>query len=251
MREKAREKASEEMDVRGRKLAKGDFFKFAGLIAFFLLMVLACVLAWPYVSDLFGSGGSDRVVENVRGAGFAGFLILLGIQFLQVVVAFIPGEVVQVAAGILYGPWIGGLIILLGCVISSAFVFVLVRKLGMPFVQSMVSTKHLEKFRAFEQSGKLNAIVFVLFLVPGLPKDVFTYLVPLTDMPMRTFLLLSNIGRIPGILVSTYAASGLTQGRYLESAVIFGVAAIVAILGIVFRGRIMKMLERILHKEEQ
>ena len=86
--------------------------------------------------------------------------------------------------------------------------------------------------------------MFVLFLIPGLPKDVFTYLVPLTDMNMRTFLLLSNIGRIPGIIVSTYAADGLMEGRFVESAIIFGVAAIIAILGVVFRERIMKVLER-------
>lgn len=86
--------------------------------------------------------------------------------------------------------------------------------------------------------------MFVLFLIPGLPKDVFTYLVPLTDMNMRTFLLLSNIGRIPGIIVSTYAADGLMEGRFVESAIIFGVAAVIAILGVVFRERIMKVLER-------
>ena len=64
----------------------------------------------------------------------------------------------------------------------------------------MVPVQYLEKFRKFEKTGKLNIIVFILFLIPGLPKDVFTYLVPLTDMRMRTFLLLSNVGRIPGIV---------------------------------------------------
>ena len=68
----------------------------------------------------------------------------------------------------------------------------------------MVPTKYLDKFRAFEKSGKLNMIVFILFLIPGLPKDVFTYLVPLTDMRMRDFVLLSNIGSIPGAVSYTH-----------------------------------------------
>ena len=122
-------------------------------------------------------------------------------------------------------------------------------KLGAPFVQSMVPVQYLEKFRKFEKTGKLNIIVFILFLIPGLPKDVFTYLVPLTDMRMRTFLLLSNVGRIPGIVVSTYAADGLADGRLMESAIIFAVAAVIAVLGIVFRERIMKMLEKHSHKD--
>ena len=249
MKEKAHEKAHEEVSVRGRKLEKGDIFKFAGLIAFFLIMVLVCVLVWPYVHELFEPGGVDRVIDEVRDAGPVGFLILLGVQFLQIVVAFIPGEVVQIAAGMLYGPWVGALIVLLGCVISSAFIFAIVHKLGAPFVQSMVPTNYLEKFRAFEKTGKLNVVVFILFLIPGLPKDVFTYLVPLTDMNMRTFLMLANVGRIPGILVSTYAADGLIEGRFMESAIIFGVAAVIALLGIVFRERIMKMLERHSHEK--
>lgn len=242
VKERAQEKSHEEVEVRGRTLEKGDIFKFAGLIAFFLLSVLICVLIWPYVHELFEPGGVDRVIADVRDAGPVGFLILLGLQFLQVVVAFIPGEVVQIAAGLLYGPWIGALIILLGCVVSSAFIFVVVRKLGAPFVQSMVSTQHLDKFRAFEETGKLNAVVFVLFLIPGLPKDVFTYLVPLTDINMRLFLVLSNVARIPGIVVSTYAADGLVDGRFVESIVIFVIAAVIAVLGIAFRERIMKVV---------
>lgn len=244
------DKAEQKVDVRGRTMEKGDIFKFVGLIAFFAIMVLIVVLLWPYFHDLFEPGGLDRIITDVRDAGPVGFLILLGLQFLQIVVAFIPGEVVQIAAGLLYGPWLGAFVILLGCIISSAFIFALVHKLGAPFVQNMVPTQYLNKFRKFELTGKLNIIVFILFLIPGLPKDVFTYLVPLTDMRMRTFLLLSNVGRIPGIIVSTYAADGLAEGRFMESAIIFGVAAVIAVLGIVFRERIMKMLEKHTHKDQ-
>ncbi len=248
-REALHEKAEQEVTVRGHTMEKGDIFKFVGLIAFFAIMVLICALLWPYFHDLFEPGGIDRIIADVRGAGPVGFLILLGLQFLQIVVAFIPGEVVQVAAGMLYGPWVGALVIFVGCVLSSAFIFALVHRLGAPFVQSMVPTQYLEKFRRFEASGKLNITVFILFLIPGLPKDVFTYLVPLTDMRMRTFLVLSNAGRIPGIVVSTYAADGLVDGRIWESVIIFAVAAVIAILGIVFRERIMKMLDRSSHRD--
>lgn len=249
VREKAHEKAQEEVTVRGHHLSRGDIFKFSGLVAFFLIIGLVCALLWPYFAELFQPGGTERIMDSVRDAGPVGVLILLGLQFLQIIVAFIPGEVVQIAAGMLYGPWLGALVILVGCVVSSAFIFALVHKLGAPFVQSMVPTKHLDKFRRFEASGKLNLVVFVLFLVPGLPKDVFTYLVPLTDMRMRTFLVLSNVGRIPGILISTYAADGLVDGRIVESAVIFAVAALVAVLGIVFRERIMGFLDRHSHRK--
>ncbi|MEG0791719.1 MAG: TVP38/TMEM64 family protein [Gordonibacter sp.] len=250
IREGLHEKAHQETTVRGHKMEKADIFKFAGLLAFFALLVLTCVLIWPFLSDIFEPGGIERIIAQVRSAGVVGFLILLGMQFLQIVVAFIPGEVVQVAAGVLYGPWLGALIILVGCIISSAFIFMLVHKLGAPFVQSVVPTKYLDKFRAFEKSGRLNIVVFILFLIPGLPKDVFTYLVPLTDIKMSTFLLLSNIGRIPGILMSTYAADKFIEGNYTESIVMFLVVGGIGLLGIIFQKRIMSFLEKHTHRSK-
>lgn len=240
-REAAREKAQEITTVRGREMTRGDIFRFGGLIAFLALMVVIMVLLWPYIHEVFEPGGLSRVIDDVRNAGPLGFLILLAMQFMQIVVAFIPGEVVQMAAGMMYGPWLGAAVILLGCIISSAFVFVVVHRLGAPFVQDMVPTKYLDKFRAFEESGKLSIVVFILFLIPAMPKDTFTYLVPLTNMRMRDFLILSNVGRIPGIVISTYAANGLVDGNITQSLVIFAAVAVIAIVAIVFRDKIMNL----------
>ena len=240
-REAAREKAQEVTTVRGREMTRGDIFKFGGLIAFFALMVIVVILIWPYIHEAFEPGGLSRVIDDVRNAGPLGILILLAMQFMQIVVAFIPGEVVQMAAGMMYGPWLGAAVILLGCIISSAFVFAVVHRLGAPFVRDMVPTKYLDKFNAFEESGKLSIVVFILFLIPAMPKDTFTYLVPLTNMRMRDFLILSNVGRIPGIVISTYAANGLVDGNITQSIIIFAVVAVIAIVAIVFRDKIMNL----------
>lgn len=222
--------------------SRANLFKFIGLVAFILVVLLVVFLAWPYISDVFSEGGVDRLVERVRNAGPAGVFILLGMQFLQIVVAFIPGEVVQLAAGLMYGPWLGALIVLVGCVFSSAVVYQLVHALGAPFVQGMVSTEHLEKFRKFEESGKLDIVVFVLFLIPGMPKDVFTYIVPLTNMKMKRFLILTTIGRIPGVLASTYAAHGFAEGQIVGPIVVLAVVIVIAVIAILFRNKIMEML---------
>lgn len=241
-REAAREKAQEVTTVHAHGLHPlGDIFKFGGLIAFFALMVIVVILIWPYIHEAFEPGGLSRVIDDVRNAGPLGFLILLAMQFMQIVVAFIPGEVVQMAAGMMYGPWLGAAVVLLGCIISSAFVFAVVHRLGAPFVRDMVPTKYLDKFNAFEESGKLSIVVFILFLIPAMPKDTFTYLVPLANMRMRDFLVLSNVGRIPGIVISTYAANGLVDGNITQSIIIFAVVAVIAIVAIVFRDKIMNL----------
>ncbi len=248
-REMLEEKANQETELRGRPVRKGDIFKIVGLVAFVAIMALVCWLLWPYIHDLFEPGGVDRVISDVRAAGPWGFLILLALQFLQIVVAFIPGEATQMVAGMLYGPWVGSLILIIGCVLSSAFVFVVVHKLGAPFVRDMVSEKWIEKFDRFEKSGKFELTVFILFLIPAMPKDVFTYLVPLTDMRMRTFLVLSNVARIPGILISTYAASGLVDGNVWQSIVIFAVFAVLAVVCLIFRERLMGAVEKLSSKK--
>jgi uncharacterized membrane protein YdjX (TVP38/TMEM64 family) len=225
--------------VGNRELSAADLVKLGGLVAFFLVLGLIVWLAWPTVSGIFEEGGLELLIQRMHEAGPLGVLILLGLQLLQVIVAFIPGEVVQVAAGMLYGPIGGTLIILFGVVIASGIVFQLVHVLGAPFVRAMVSDSFLEKFREFEKSGKLNVIVFILFLIPGLPKDVFTYVVGLTDMKLGTFLLLSTLGRVPGVFVSAFAASSIMEGDFLTSAIMFGVLAVLAALGIIFRDKIM------------
>ena len=103
----------------------------------------------------------------------------------------------------------------------------------------MVSTEHLEKFRSFEKSGKLDVVVFILFLIPAMPKDVFTYIVPLTDMKMGRFLLLTTLGRIPGVLASTYVAHGFSQGDMVGPIAIVAVVAVIALIAVVFRDKIM------------
>ena len=233
------EAAERTVRLGSREIPVSNLIKLGGLVAFFAVLAVIVALAWPTVKDIFEEGGLQLLIQRMHEAGPLGVLILLGLQLLQVIVAFIPGEVVQVAAGMLYGPIGGTLVILLGVVIASAVVFQLVHVLGAPFVQAMVSDSFLEKFRDFERSGKLNVIVFILFLIPGLPKDVFTYIVGLTDMKLGTFLVLSTLGRTPGVFVSAYAASSIMEGDYLTSGIMFAVLAVLAALAIVFRDKIM------------
>ena len=235
----AGQESEQTVSVLGHKVKKSDLIKIVGLVAFIVLLGVIVAALWPSLSVIFEEDGVNKLIERIQGMGAAGVLVLLGLQLLQIIVAFIPGEVVQVAAGMLYGPVFGSIVILFGCVISSALIYELVHRLGAPFVRSMVDEKHLVKFYEFERSGKLNVIVFILFVIPGMPKDVFTYLVPLTNMRMRTFLLITTIARIPGVIISTYAAAGLADGDIQTSLIIFAIAAVLAILGIVFRERIM------------
>lgn len=215
------------------RASKADKFKFVGLIAFFVVMAIIIVLLWPYLTLVFQEDGIQRLLDKMDNAGIGGVFLLEALQFLQIVVAFIPGEIVQITAGMMYGPWLGALIILIGCILSSAFIFLLVHKLGAPFVHDMVPEKYLAKFQEFEKSRRFNVIIFILFLIPGLPKDVFTYITPLSDMKFSHFIAITNTARIPGIILSTYAANDLIDGNIWTSVGIFVVLALIAGIALV------------------
>ena len=225
------------------KMKKSDLLKFVGLLAFLAIVTIIVVLLWPHLKGMFEPGGVQNLIERIREAGPVGVFVLLGFQLLQVIVALIPGEVVQIAAGLLYGPWLGVLILFVGCVISSFIVFQLVHRLGAPFVRDIVPDRLIDRFDTFEKTKKFDIIVFILFLIPGLPKDVFTYIVPLTEMPMGKYLIISNIARLPGMLGSTLAASALISGDYLKAGIIFGVLAVIAIVVILLSERLLEFLE--------
>ena len=226
------------------RIQKTDLFKFVGLILFLLLLTYAVLSAMPLFSELTRPGGVDRVIEEVQNAGALGVLTLFAMQFIQIVIALIPGEIIQVAAGMMYGPWLGALIIVAGCVVSSAFIYLLISKLGRPFAQAMISPKWMAKLRDFEDTDHLNTMVFVLFLIPGLPKDIFSYLVPLTDMSLRSFVIISNTARLPGIFLSTYAANSFIDGDYLESVLLFIACAVVAVLAVLFSEHLIRFFRK-------
>jgi len=222
-----------------------DKLKFVGLIVFILLLVGIGVLLMPYFDYIKTEAGRLELISIVHDAGVLGILVCLGLQFLQVVVAFIPGEVTQILIGAIYGPFFGTLITALGALVPSIFIFFVVRKLGTPFVHAMISKKHEDKLRFLQESRKLDTIVFILFLIPGLPKDTFTYLAPLTNIRAANFFILSTLGRIPGIAATAFIGNAAVQGDYFQAIIVGIIAGTLGLLGIIFNAKIMDFIDSI------
>ncbi|MDR1422325.1 MAG: VTT domain-containing protein [Coriobacteriales bacterium] len=232
----------------GKKVSTADKLKFAGLIAFLVLVAVVSVFVVRFITTM-GEGTIETQLEQaIVRAGAFGVVICLALQFVQVVVAFIPGEVVQIVIGYVYGTLWGGLITLVGALISSVFVFYLVRKLGTPFVASMIGGKDNRLLRFFADERRRNATVFILYLIPGLPKDVFNYLVPLTKMRPAQFFVLSTIARSPAIFASTFVAAAFKQGNYLAMAIVAVIFGGLGVVGIVFNQQIMNGVDAALSR---
>ena len=97
---------------------------------------------------------------------------------------------------------------------------------------------------------KLDITVFILYLIPGMPKDIFTFFVPLTEMRFRRFLVLSLVGRTPALICSTFGGAAFVQGNYLQMILLFAICGGLALLGIVFQDRIFAFVNKLRHKGE-
>lgn len=206
----------------------------AGLTAFLL----------PYVQKLSDPQVQQVVEEWVRQAGVWGWLAMLGAQMLQVVIAFIPGEPVELIAGALYGS-AGGLgLCLVGCILASSLIFLLSKRLGKSILDTLFGKDKVKDWKWLYDSQRLDLVVFLLFLIPGTPKDMLTYVVGVTEMRLGKFLLLSTFARIPSVLSSTMIGASLRQGDWKMTLLVFLVTAVLGIVGITCKDRVLAFCRR-------
>ena len=190
-------------------------------------LVAALVVAWRY-GGLVGLADHDQLVQWMRDKGPTGPLICMGIQFLQVVVFFIPGEITQIAAGYVFGAWWGFLYSTVGIFFGSAFDFGFARAVGRPAVRRLLGKKRLQQVDQLLRSRKGHAAVFLLFLLPGTPKDAMSYGAGLTLIRLPAFLALSVPARGPALLLSTLFGSEAYDRDYAAMVWVAAAAAVLA-----------------------
>ncbi|NCB33313.1 MAG: TVP38/TMEM64 family protein [Erysipelotrichia bacterium] len=170
----------------------------------------------------------------IAGLGPYGWLIFMGMIILQVIVAVIPGGPFQIASGYVYGAIWGTVLCDIATTLGSLFVFLLVRKFGLSFIELFFAKEKIESVKILKSTEKQNFLIFLLFLIPGTPKDLLSYLVGLTDMKISTWLLITSAGRLPAILLSTLSGSALSSKRYEIFAIVMAVILVFSIAGMVF-----------------
>ena len=159
-------------------------------------------------------------------------LIYIAIVALQVIFALIPGEVLEIAGGYIFGAWEGTLLNLLGSALGSAAVFFLVRKFGKPLVNVFFSENKLSKLRFLQESKKRDLFFMTVFILPGTPKDLLCYFAGLTAMKTQFFLPVSSLGRLPSVVTSAIGGSAIENESYFTAVIAFAAALAVSLAGI-------------------
>ena len=210
------------------------------IVILIVVIAAATVLCIPFVHLLTKEEGRAEICERVRSFGIFAPLVFMLLMAAQVVIAFVPGGPLELIGGMLFGSWLGLLVTVLGAFLGTLSVYLLVRRFGKPLVDFFVSEEKAKRFKVLQDEEKLEFWVFVLFLIPGIPKDLLTYLVPLTRIRGRHFLLLSTLARFPSLAASVLVGDSLSEGRYWLTVGICAAAAVLMFIGLGLRNRILK-----------
>ncbi len=180
----------------------------------------------------------------VEGFGAWGGIVYAGTVFLQVLVALIPGEPLELCGGYAFGAVRGTLLCLVGAVAGSIVVFALVRKFGRDLVEIFFSREKLQSLRFLRSSPKRNLLFWVIFTLPGTPKDLLCYFAGLTDMPWKQWLLICSVGRLPAIITSALGGNALGEQNYMTAILVFGMTFALSAVGLLIYRTIQQRHEK-------
>ncbi len=193
---------------------------------FLVLTGLLVFLLWDYIRN------PELLRDTIGDHYVLGAICLVLISSVQVIVALVPGEFVEIAAGYMFGSIGGTLLCLFGIVLGSCITILLVRRFGRKFVYVFYPKEKIDALPILRNPTRRNLLTFIVFFIPGTPKDLLTYAVGLTDMKIWTYILLTTFARLPSLVTSTMAGSAAGEQKYWSAIIIFSATAVVSGVGL-------------------
>lgn len=225
------------------KKQKVKVFKLTMTILAIAIIVGIIIYMFPVMRELSTKEGQLAFKEKVSSSGILGLLMLFALQVAQIFLIIIPGEPIEILAGMCYGPIWGTVFIMVSAGIISTIIFSLVRKYGKRFVYNFCDKEKVAKIensKLFKNPNKIEMIMFILFLLPGTPKDLLAYTAGLLPINPVKFVLISVFARFPSVISSTLAGANLAVGDWKKSIVMYLAIVLVAIIVILIANKFDK-----------
>ena len=199
-----------------------------------MLFIGITIYLFPVMKGLSSLEGQIAFKDKVESSGILGMLSLFGLQVAQIFLIIVPGEPVEILAGMCYGAFWGTVFIMVSAFIISTAIFFLVRKFGRRFVYNFCDEKKVKKIensKLFQNPKKIEIIMLILFLIPGTPKDLLVYMAGLLPIKPIRFILISTFARFPSVVSSTLAGANLAIGDWKMGIILY--AVVFALVGII------------------
>lgn len=214
---------------------KKKIYLFAIIVALIFIGAVGYLVGKPMVEFV---REPERFRAWVDSSGFVSRVVFVGMVVFQLIIALIPGEPLEMGAGYAFGAWEGTILCIIGCVIGSALVFLFVRRFGVKLVEVFFPREKIRSLRFLQDSRRLNLLTFIVFFIPGTPKDLLSYFIGLTDMKLGTWLCITAVARIPSIVTSTVTGDALGLKDYQFALIAFGVTLALSLAGILVYRRL-------------
>lgn len=232
----------------GKQIFKKKISKRIKIEIALVLLVISAICGY-FVWDIVAGGPLTQLFNNreeliaiVQDLGPLGPLAYIGLQILQTVVAPIPGNVVGAIGGLLFGWW-GILWTTIGATIGATLVFWISRRFGRNLVEKVIKKESLDKFD-FVIGKRASIILFLIFLIPGLPDDIVCYVAGLTDVPIKKLIVIFALGRLPSVVGNNIIGTGLSEGNIGLVVALVTVGAIIFAILYKQQENIMRLLGR-------
>ena len=227
------------------------------IAVFKLIILLAIILGIPaalylkYGSELFSMSTVYKFTDYLRAHKSASSLILIAAQIAQVIICILPGQPIQFAASYLFGVVHGLILSVIGAVIGTVISFTLARILGRDFLHMFFNKEQIDDYYSKLNSGKALMTVLLIYLIPGVPKDLVSYVAGISEMRLRPFILVSTAGRCPGMIGSLLFGHYFGRGDYKAIAVLAVICVIILVVFILKRRDIIALLDSLEAKDRE
>ena len=219
-----------------KKKKKNNEIKTVKIIITIFVIVVLCIFMWqiaPLIIKLSTPEGQVAFKNKINSMGFNGILVLFGLQVLQILLVVLPGEPFEVLAGMCYGTWGGYLFITISVLITNIIIFFTVRKLGKKYLYNFFQKEKVDKImksKLFKKSRNIEFVLFMIFFLPGTPKDLFVYIGGLLPVKPVRFITIATLARFPSVITSTMVGAHISHGNWKTSLIIYGITFVVAVL---------------------
>ena len=219
-----------------------------------LVLIVAGIPAFLYLkygSGVFSKDTAYSVIDYLRQNRKIAFLLIIGLQIIQVVICVLPGQPIQFAASYMFGVARGYLFSIIGAVIGTTISFYLAKLLGSEAMHLFFGEEKVKEYQRRLNSGRGLLIAFLIYLIPGVPKDLVSYAAGISEMRFRPFLLAATIGRSPAMLGSLLVGHFFGKQNYTAMIIVTVAVILLLLVCLIKRKELIVFLDRIEMKDAE
>lgn len=206
--------------------------KGVGILSVSVFIIFSAAVCWFIGRPMLHFVSEPEIFRAwIDSKGIFGQLIFVGMVALQVIFAIIPGEPLEIGAGYAFGALEGTVLCVIGGLLGSLVVFAFVRTFGVRVVELFFPIEKINNLKFLKNAKRLEVVTFLIFMIPGTPKDLMVYFIGLTKIKTLHFILITSIARLPSVVTSTIGGNALGMQNYVFAIVVFAVTLVISAVG--------------------